>query len=97
MTTPTEWQRAMAAKIADANPLRPSRVSQIKPGAIKARGVLLCAINDEPEDDESTVIEEDEDDDDICIHCNGSGEGQYDGTRCSWCKGRGAIHYRDED
>jgi hypothetical protein len=25
----------------------------------------------------------------LCISCNGSGEGQYDGTRCSACKGSG--------
>lgn len=24
-----------------------------------------------------------------CVHCDGSGEGQYDGTRCHWCKGKG--------
>ncbi len=46
----TDWQREMASKIADANALeRPSRVSQIKPGAIKARGALLAADNEEPE------------------------------------------------
>lgn len=27
----------------------------------------------------------------ICTHCNGSGEGMYDGTRCNWCKGKGEI------
>lgn len=26
---------------------------------------------------------------DICINCNGSGEGQYDGTKCRYCKGKG--------
>jgi DnaJ-class molecular chaperone len=25
----------------------------------------------------------------ICAQCNGSGEGQYDGTRCGRCKGSG--------
>jgi len=25
----------------------------------------------------------------LCPHCNGSGEGQYDGTTCSYCKGGG--------
>lgn len=72
-------------------------VPELHPGAVMARGVLLCATNDEPEDDEAAIFEEAEEDDDICVSCNGSGEGQYDGTRCSWCKGRGAIHYRDED
>lgn len=27
----------------------------------------------------------------ICPSCNGSGEGQWDGSRCSQCKGRGTI------
>lgn len=25
----------------------------------------------------------------ICVDCNGSGEGQYDGTKCSACGGKG--------
>ena len=25
----------------------------------------------------------------LCGACNGSGEGQYDGTRCSYCHGSG--------
>jgi len=25
----------------------------------------------------------------LCAHCNGSGEGQYDGTRCPVCRGTG--------
>ena len=29
------------------------------------------------------------DGDEICIHCNGSGEGMHDGTRCSVCHGSG--------
>jgi len=28
------------------------------------------------------------DDNDICPACNGSGEGQYDGSTCSTCKGK---------
>ena len=28
---------------------------------------------------------------DICICCNGSGEGMYDGSTCSCCKGSGEI------
>ena len=27
----------------------------------------------------------------ICPSCNGSGEGQWDGSRCSQCKGRGTL------
>ncbi len=34
--------------------------------------------------------------DDICEQCNGSGEGQYDGTRCGKCRGRGTER-RDVD
>lgn len=29
----------------------------------------------------------------ICTKCNGSGEGQYDGTQCWWCKGWG-VEYK---
>lgn len=29
--------------------------------------------------------------DDTCPVCNGSGEGQYDGTRCSTCRGSGVM------
>ena len=36
-------------------------------------------VSDEPE----------EDDDGYCGACAGTGEGQYDGTRCSVCGGRG--------
>lgn len=39
--------------------------------------------------DESSSVIEDSEDAGICPHCNGSGEGQYDGTRCRWCKGTG--------
>ena len=49
-----------------------------------ARGPLLAAQNDEPEPS-------------ICPACNGSGEGQYDGTRCRSCGGSGVERtYRDE-
>jgi DnaJ-class molecular chaperone len=38
-------------------------------------------------------LEDDEDVEDdelgICPSCSGSGEGQYEGTRCRTCKGRG--------
>lgn len=27
----------------------------------------------------------------LCAQCNGSGEGQYDGTTCRSCKGRGTV------
>jgi len=35
--------------------------------------------------------EEKEDEDEICGRCNGSGEGMYDGSTCSACKGAGEI------
>lgn len=25
----------------------------------------------------------------MCVHCNGSGEGMYDGTTCHYCNGKG--------
>ena len=33
--------------------------------------------------------EEDEDDEQMCSHCSGTGEGQYDGSRCNVCNGTG--------
>lgn len=27
----------------------------------------------------------------ICPHCSGSGEGQHEGSRCNYCKGKGEI------
>lgn len=45
-----------------------------------------------PDDDEQYDHDEaDECELGICTHCNGSGEGRYDGTRCDWCKGKGEI------
>ena len=40
-------------------------------------------------DDTQAELEDEEYEPSICPACNGSGEGQYDGTRCSTCKGRG--------
>ena len=38
------------------------------------------------------------DEDSICSACNGSGEGQFDGTTCSHCRGSGVEPGdRDED
>lgn len=34
-------------------------------------------------------------DEEICCNCNGSGEGMYDGSRCSSCKGSGVETDRD--
>ena len=33
----------------------------------------------------------DEDEDDTCPTCRGCGEGMYDGTSCSTCKGKGVL------
>lgn len=39
---------------------------------------------------EYSIIRPDEENyDDICGHCNGSGEGMYEGTSCIVCKGSG--------
>lgn len=27
----------------------------------------------------------------LCVDCNGSGEGQHDGTRCHYCGGKGTV------
>lgn len=54
---------------------------------IRASGNHRAAQNDEPEPDEAA----------ICIACNGSGEGMYDGTRCRSCGGSGVERTeRDE-
>ena len=39
----------------------------------------------------------DEPEDEICPVCNGSGEGQYDGTTCRSCKGSGIEKHHDEE
>lgn len=44
----------------------------------------------------SRYIEE-EIEDLICPHCNGSGEGQFDGTHCISCKGSGVEQFEFED
>jgi DnaJ-class molecular chaperone len=36
-------------------------------------------------------------DDPICSACNGSGEGQHDGTRCYKCHGRGVEPVEHDD
>ena len=38
-----------------------------------------------------------EDDESICPGCNGSGEGQYDGTTCSSCGGSGVCYSGEDD
>ena len=34
-------------------------------------------------------VEEEVDSEYVCPHCGGTGEGQYDGQSCSYCKGKG--------
>lgn len=34
-------------------------------------------------------VEEEDDSEYDCPHCGGTGEGQYDGQSCSYCKGKG--------
>ena len=38
-----------------------------------------------------------DDDAPICAGCNGSGEGMFDGTRCSSCGGSGVEYHISED
>lgn len=35
--------------------------------------------------------EEDNEDDGYCTACAGTGEGQYDGASCSYCRGKGYV------
>jgi hypothetical protein len=47
--------------------------------------------------DEEEENEDDDDDEAICLVCNGSGEGMYDGSTCKMCYGSGVIKdERDE-
>lgn len=47
--------------------------------------------------DELFADEDDPDEELICIRCNGSGEGQHDGTSCGSCGGSGVERKRNED
>ena len=46
-------------------------------------------------EDNARFMADDQPDDEIwhciCQHCSGSGEGQNDGSTCSYCKGKGEI------
>ena len=44
---------------------------------------------DESFEDPDETLPEEEEDDGYCGACAGTGEGQYDGTSCSVCGGRG--------
>lgn len=59
--------------------------------------VIIRYEEDEEEEEEIEEEEEEEEDDDppTCGNCNGSGEGMWDGSRCSVCGGDGVIIKRD--
>ncbi len=42
-------------------------------------------------------FETEEDSDELCGTCDGSGEGQYDGSTCSRCKGTGVLPVEVDD
>jgi len=46
-------------------------------------------LNEDLEREESDDPENAEDEPGICLTCNGSGEGAYEGTTCRACKGKG--------
>lgn len=50
--------------------------------------------NDDMDYDLTSSLEEtDEEPDLICGHCNGSGEGQHEFTRCPICRGSGVYKF----
>lgn len=52
----------------------------------------LEALEEEVRYTKSRIEElEDELEGEICGNCSGSGEGQYDGTSCTVCKGKGVA------
>ena len=63
----------------------------------------MTRFTERPDDDEAyeaadnarfmadTDQQNDETEPGICPHCSGSGEGQNDGSTCSYCKGKGEI------
>ena len=47
--------------------------------------------------EKQTLRHEGDDSSVICGHCNGSGEGMADGTRCSICRGCGEVPPSEDD
>ena len=43
------------------------------------------------------VDDTDDGDADLCTACNGSGEGMYEGTKCSYCRGKGTTSHDLEE
>jgi len=58
---------------------------------------LVKQLEEEEIDELENEDGSEDDSEQMCGYCNGSGEGQYDGTRCSHCKGKGVIYSKDED
>ena len=51
-----------------------------------------------PEEDDPTYAEEEDAEEGYCSSCNGTGEGQFDGSRCFSCNGSGEeVGERDFD
>lgn len=70
---------------------------RIVPTLLEGKVTIRYIYNDNDDNDDEDDEEDNEeyyDDDVLCVHCNGSGEGMYDGTTCSMCGGSGVI---DED
>ena len=59
----------------------------------------MCEPEDDAEEFELSQLAQERDDeyDDTCDTCSGTGEGQYDGTRCRSCNGSGINRGRPVD
>ena len=53
------------------------------------RGQLQLAATPTSLDDDVNDVDDEVDEDPSCAFCAGTGEGQYDGQSCSYCKGKG--------
>jgi hypothetical protein len=58
---------------------------------------ILNGVNNWFKDEASPETADDNEDDGYCHTCDGTGEGQYDGTRCSACGGSGVLHSNDPE